>query len=160
MNLRTQRLELREAEEGDVAELSAYQADPRYLAHYDRKPDAAEIIGRARRWAMECPRVNIQLVVTLADQSLAIGCAGMRGGGCAPGEAEVGIELDPAHWGKGYASEALRALITFAESTSVLVLHARTAPANKRAHRMLEAAGFSLVGEGEGAQWWRRGAVG
>lgn len=122
MHLFTQRLELREAEDSDIAHLSAYQADLRYLQHYKLAPDAAVIIAKARSWAVETPRSNFQFFVTLAGESSAIGCAGVRGRGYSPLEAEIGIELSPDYWGRGYASEVLRELITFSESVGVAVV--------------------------------------
>jgi len=135
MKLATARLVLRDPEPADARALAAYQSDARYLAHYTEPPDADAIIATACRWAAESPRRNHQFVVTLGDA--VIGCAGVREAG------DLGIELDPRHWGKGYAREALTALIAFArDELGIARLTASTAATNARAHRLVEALGF------------------
>lgn len=75
-----------------------------------------------------------------------IGCAGLRQAGHPPGEAEIGIELHPDHWGFGYALEALSRLVEFARDDLALTrLSALTTPTNRRAHRLLQRLGFSPV---------------
>ena len=153
MILVTSRLTLREAASRDVAALSTYQRDRRYLAarasvgeraHYAEPLDAAGIVEQARRWATESPRLNYQFIVTLAAGGSVIGCAGLRQAGYPPGEAEVGIELHPDHWGSGYAREALSRLVDFARDDLTLTqISAFTAPTNRRAHNLLQRMGFS-----------------
>ena len=63
-----------------------------------------------------------------------------------PGEAEVGVELNPEYWGAGYAREVLSRLIEFARDDLELnQLSALTAPTNRRAHDLLRRLGFSAV---------------
>jgi ribosomal-protein-alanine N-acetyltransferase len=140
----TPRLALRDARLDDVTELAAYQRDPLYLEHYGDRVDADEIIRLASQWAAESPRLNYQLIVTLAANGTVVGCTGLRQAGYPSGEAEVGIELSPLHWGTGYASESLAELIRFGRHELGLArFWAITSPANHRAHRLLERMGFS-----------------
>jgi len=140
----TSRLVLRDAEAGDAVAVAAYQSDPRYLEHYTERPDAELIIRTAREWAAESPRRNFQLVVTLLDGGRVIGCAGVRQAGHSSGEAGLGIELDPGHWGFGYAREALCALIEFARGElGVSRIIAETTATNVRAHRLVAGLGFA-----------------
>lgn len=144
MVLVTSRLTLREAEQNDAAALAAYQADPRYLEHYPAPPDAERIIQLACEWAAELPRLNYQLIVTLGTHGPAIGCVGLRQAGYPCGEAEVGVEFNPLHWGAGYAHEALSTLIGFAQhQLGIHQLWASTTLGNQRAHRLLRNLGFS-----------------
>ena len=46
VTLSTARLELREAKRSDVEALAAYQADPRYLEHYETPPDPGKIVAQ------------------------------------------------------------------------------------------------------------------
>lgn len=156
MHIATERLGLREAEDFDVAHLSAYQMDPRYLEHYTTTPDAAEVILKARNWAMETPRSNYQFVITLAGESPAIGCGGVRGRGYPNLEAEIGIELNPDFWGVGYALEVVRELMKFSESVGITALHATTARTNVRAHRLFMKAGFTRIESGSETVLLRR----
>jgi len=150
MRLKTSRLVLREARPQDVAALAAYQKSPRYLEHYRLPPDPARIIEEAMQWAAETPRENFQFMLSLADGP-AIGCAGLRQRGCGPGEAEVGIELDPERWGSGLAHEALSALFSFASrELSLSSLTATTAASNQRAQRLLLGLGFAPEPAGDG----------
>lgn len=148
MRISTQRLLLREAEDSDISSLSAYHMDRRYLEHYTTTPDAAEVIAKAKSWAMESPRLNYQLVITCSGEPRAIGCGGVRGRGYPDWEAEIGIELNPSCWGVGYASEAVLALVEFSQSIGIAVLHAITACTNVRAHRLFLNAGFRLLESG------------
>jgi len=136
MRLATARLVLRDPAPRDAEALAAYQSDARYLEHYPEPPDADAIIATACGWAAESPRRNHQFVVTL--DGAVIGCAGVREAG------DLGIELDPRHWGEGYAREALTALIAFArDELGVARLTASTTATNVRAHRLVERLGFA-----------------
>ena len=143
MELATSRLILREAEPSDAHALAAYQSDARYLEHYPEPTDADRIVQMARRWATDSPRLNYQFIITLGRGGPVIGCAGLRQAGYPSGGAEVGIELDPDHWGVGHAREALSALIEFARGEAgVVQLFALTTPTNVRAHRLVQSMGF------------------
>ena len=144
MLLATARLRLREAEPDDPVALEAYQADARYLEHYAQPPkSASELIQLARQWATESPRLNYQLIITLGTRGTVIGCGGLRQAGYPPGEAEIGIELNPDHWGHGYAGEVLLALIRFARDELQLGhLYALTTPTNLSAQRLVRRLGF------------------
>lgn len=151
MELATSRLILREAEPDDALALASYQSDPRYREHNPENPgaqselpDAQRIVQLARLWATDFPRLNYQLIITLGPGGSVIGCAGLRQAGYPPGEAEIGIELDPEYWGAGYAREVLAALIEFARSqVGARRLWALTAPTNVRAHRLVQGMDFS-----------------
>ena len=149
MKLATSRLILREAEPDDAPALASYQSDPRYREHYPEIPDAQRIVQLARLWAIDSPRLNYQLIITLDPRGSIIGCAGLRQAGYPPREAEVGMELDPEYWGAGFAREALAALIEFARSkVGVRRLWALTTPTNVRAHRLVQGMGFSVAPSG------------
>jgi len=115
VELVTSRLILREAEPDDALALASYQSDSRYREQYPESPgpqgeilDAPGIVRLARLWAADLPRLNYQLIITLGPGGQVIGCAGLRQAGYPPGEAEVGIELDPEYWGAGYARSRTR----------------------------------------------------
>ena len=142
--LEASRLVLREAVASDVSALREYQRDPRYLEHYPQPPDPLQIVVRSTRWARESPRLNFQFVIARGASEPTIGCAGVRRAGAAPGEAEVGIELNPEYWGRGYATDTLERLIDFARQDLELVtLLASSSPTNRRAHELLRRVGFS-----------------
>ena len=144
MRLATSRLILREVEIADARSLALYQRDARYLEHYSNAPTATEIVRLARTWALDRPRLNYQLSIATADADALIGCAGVRQAGHPPGEAEVGIELDPHYWGAGYAREALSALVALArDDLGLTELSALSARTNFRAHHLLRSLRFA-----------------
>lgn len=141
--LTTPRLILRDMRPDDVAWLAEYQSNPDYLRHYAEKPDAAAIVRAAIAWAGESPRRNLQFAVVLADEKIGVGCAGLRRRGYPPGEAELGVEIDPGYWRRGLATEALGALIEYGTTALGLVRYwAITAPANPAANALLEGLRF------------------
>ena len=60
---------------------------------------------------------------------------------------EVSWQLDPAEWGKGYATEAARALIAWAFTQEIDELFAVVRPTNVRATAMAKRLGMQWVGE-------------
>jgi len=144
MRIVTARLLLRDPRPEDARALAAYQADPRYLEHYREHPDAEQIVLLACQWADESPRLNYQLVVEIEAEGLVIGCVGLRRAGHPAGQADLGVEIDPRHWGTGLAREALSGLIEFGRrELGVERLQAVTESSNARVHRLLRGLGFT-----------------
>lgn len=115
MILTTERLVLREYEEGDWPAVLAYQSDPLYLRYYEwteRTPEAVrEFVGMFLAQQQERPRVKYQIAVVLKATGQLIGSCGIRMRSPDAHEADIGYELDPKHWGQGYATEAARAVV-------------------------------------------------
>lgn len=76
-----------------------------------------------------------------------IGDVGVHFGGPGERQAEIGYSLHPDHWGRGYASEALRALIghLFGDHRLHRVT-AMTGADNRRSRALLERLGFRHEG--------------
>jgi ribosomal-protein-alanine N-acetyltransferase len=60
--------------------------------------------------------------------------------------AEVGFMLGREAWGRGYASEAMQAVLAFAASSGLRRLLARTHLGNRRSDNVLEKLGFEEEG--------------
>jgi RimJ/RimL family protein N-acetyltransferase len=60
---------------------------------------------------------------------------------------EISFQLDPAHWGHGYASESARALLSWALTQDVDELFGVVTPENKRAIETMKRLGMNWVGE-------------
>lgn len=61
------------------------------------------------------------------------------------GQREIGWTLAEAHWGKGYASEAARAVIAHAFDVLALpVLWSQTSDSNRASTRMMQRLGFAF----------------
>jgi ribosomal-protein-alanine N-acetyltransferase len=115
--LTTERLVLREFGESDWPAVLAYQSKPlysRYYEHTDRTPEAVrEFVQMFLTQQEEDPRLRYQLAVVLKATGELIGTCGVRRQSATALEADIGYELDPQHWGCGYATEAARAIVDF-----------------------------------------------
>jgi len=113
----TERLILREFCAEDWPAVLAYQSDPRYLRYYDwtgRTPEEAQaFVGMFLEQQQTVPRIKFQLAATLQATGQLIGNCGIRMDAPTAQQADIGYELAPEHWGKGYATEAARAMVEF-----------------------------------------------
>ena len=117
MELNTERLILREFNPNDWPAVLAYQSDPLYLRYYDwteRTPEAVqEFVQMFLTQQEQQPRTKFQLAITLRSDHQLIGNCGIRMASADAHEGDIGFELSPKHWGRGYATEAARAVLTF-----------------------------------------------
>lgn len=151
MVLETPRLLLRDFTPGDWPAVLAYQSDPRYLRYYaweSRAPEAVQafvqmFIDQQRQE----PRLKYQLAVTLRDTGALIGNCGIRKATADGHEAEIGYELSPDHWGRGYATEAVAAILRFGfETLRIHRVAAWLVADNVASARVLEKNGLRLEG--------------
>lgn len=92
--------------------------------------------GNVLRWAIELKGTN-QL----------IGTCGFHLMNQNHKRAEIGYELDDTYWGKGYASEALQAILTYGFETLKLIrIAAVVYTENEASHKLLKKAGFKEEG--------------
>ncbi len=156
MEIITPRLVLREYAAGDLPAMLAYAADQRAREFYGPGEGGPEQVGALlatfRAWAAATPRENYQLAVARrADPAEVIGSAGLRRAGLPAGEAELGLELAPAHWGQGYAAEAARALLAHGFAAwGLAAVRGETVSANARVAALVRRLGFEVVGGEDG----------
>jgi RimJ/RimL family protein N-acetyltransferase len=85
-------------------------------------------------------------VVLLAGATEVSGFAGFRIFGSPPAKKELMYGIAPHLWGRGYASEAVRALLTFGfDELGEKRIYARTDPPNVASMRVMEKAGMSYL---------------
>ena len=164
LRLITERLALREFVEADWAAVLAYQTDARYLRYYpwnERTPaDARAFVGMFLEWQREEPRRRFQLAVTLKSNGALIGNCGLRRKRDNDWEADIGFELAPQHWGRGYATEAARAMVTFGfQEVALYRISSWCIADNAASARVLERLGFGQEGrlrrnERFKGRWW------
>ena len=149
--LRTARLVLREFEEGDGPALHAVESRPEVARYQSFAPRTAEesraYVAGARAAAAEDPRRTYDLAVVLPAEGRLIGRCGLGITDPAIGEGMLWYTLHPAHWGRGYATEAARGLVDF--GFRELRLHriwADCDPANIASWRVLEKLGMRREG--------------
>ncbi|MER5205320.1 GNAT family N-acetyltransferase [Streptomyces sp. NPDC002825] len=87
--------------------------------------------------------------IRLADSGVAVGGIGFHGPPDEIGVATVGYGLVPGVRGRGYASEALRALLELARVAGVTGVKGDADLDNPASHRVMEAAGMRCVAEDE-----------
>ncbi len=154
MRIVTEYLILREFVESDLDAMLAYKWDPRYLQFYEQSrrdktiDDARKLLDRFLEWQTEEPRIKFQLAITERDDDRLIGNVGIRKAKVEASDAEMGCELAPEYWNRGYATEATRAMLQFGfEELGLHRVWAATMAANMGARHVLDKLGMTLEGE-------------
>lgn len=152
--LRTPRLLLRRPRPGDVAAMHAILSDPAAMQYWSTLPHAE--LAASEAWvastiqaieAGECDDFFVE------HDGRLIGKAGLWHGD------EIGFLFDPSVWGRGYAHEALQAVIAHAFATAGRTqIRADVDPRNERCLRLLTRLGFRETGRAErtfriGGEW-------
>ena len=134
--LQTSRLVLRPAQADDEDAFFAIMSDPRAMRHWSTLPhDSIDVTRDWMRPMFDAPGQGFELVITLNGAVI-----GKAGGYCLP---EVGFILHPDHWGRGYLTEAMQAIIPALFACSdVAALTADVDPLNPGSLRVLEKLGF------------------
>ena len=164
MQIATDRLLLRDFSVADWVETLAYQRDLRYLRFYPwtvrSEAEVKDFIQGFIDQQNECPRRKFQLAIVLPDSGKLIGNCGLRRKQHNDWEADVGFELSPEFWGRGFATEAGKAMVKFGFSD--LKLHRISSwciADNAASGRVLEKLGLRLEGrlhqnEYFKGRWW------
>src|SRR5690348_7554578 len=148
--IETDHLTLRAVTPTDRAAVFALFADPRvavptHIAPFERMEQAdEEIASFARRFAAEG---GIRWGLTLTGDNTIIGTAGFPGIDDQTYRAKIGYNLAYAHWGRGLATEAVRALVElgFAQ-LNLNRIEATTNLDNTGSMRVLAKVGFTEEG--------------
>ena len=147
--IRTDRLLLRRARMGDTEAMHRVMSNPIAMRYWSTPPhvDFAE----TERWMASMVSADLagsdDFIITL-DGTL----IGKLGAWKLP---EVGFLIDPAHWGKGYAREALAAFIARRRALGSTELTADVDPRNEASLALLHRAGFEETGRASGT--WQVG---
>ena len=145
--LETQRLVLRAPQLGDAKAVAALANDRRIAENTARIPHPYRI-GDAESWivAAGADLEGETYLITLANGTVIGGCGyDMR----EDPNPEIGYWLGTRHWGKGYATEAVRALIDHAfTNTDHAALQSSVRVTNPASRRVLEKCGFQWTGVG------------
>lgn len=147
--LETARLRLRELVGADEEAFVALYTDTRITRHLLYGPDDAEgagrQLGRAIRGQRAARRDTWELGIEVVED-------GMLAGACdltlhSKDEAEIGYLLSHACWGRGYATEAARALVQGAfDGLGVERVFSTVEVRNERSRRVLDKVGLRWEG--------------
>lgn len=141
--LKTERLVLRAPRRADAEAIARLADDRRIAVNTARIPhpysvdDAAQFIAAINRGSGETA-----FLITLDRAPIGVCSIDPRDNG-----AELGYWLGTPCWGRGYATEAARAVIDYAFGTLVLeALQAGARVSNPASRRVLEKCGFQWTG--------------
>ena len=146
----TERLRLRRSLPDDAETISAYRSDPAVHVHqgWERTdPDGvrAEISRMIDRLPGQ-PGGWVQLSVEELDTGRLVGDVGLSLADREPGVIKVGYTIAPEFQGKGYATEAIRALVTYAFDTlDAEVVRAYASAENVASIKVAEKVGMTLI---------------
>ncbi len=148
--LLTERLRLRRSRPEDAGAISAYRSDPavhRYQG-WDRtdvegvRAEIAEMLARAPGE----PGGWVQFTVEERSTGGLVGDVGLAAAEGERGVFKVGYTIAPAFQGRGYATEAIRALVDFAfDELEAETVRAHASAENVPSIRVAEKVGMRLV---------------
>jgi len=147
--LLTERLRLRRSRPEDAEAISAYRSDPevnRYQGweRTDVEGVRAEIVEMLGREPGE-PGGWVQFSVEEREAGRLVGDVGLAAVEGEPGVFKVGYTIAPAHQGRGYATEAIRALVDLAFDTlGARAVRAHADAENAPSIRVAEKVGMRL----------------
>ncbi|PYI67832.1 GNAT family N-acetyltransferase [Arthrobacter livingstonensis] len=153
MELTTQRLVLREYTPSDFAAVHAFASDPQTSTFVEWGPNSEQDTGEFLKFcaatAAVVPRTGHTLAITLAGN--VIGSIGLtvqpRTARHGAAEAELGYTLHSDAWGRGYATEASRAIVEYGFSQLRLArITATCRPENVASAGVLRKLGMDQVG--------------
>jgi RimJ/RimL family protein N-acetyltransferase len=151
VKITTARLFLRHLAVSDSAAVLAYRADPAVARYQPWQPrNEGEVIRWIRSQgeiAVDTPGTWFQLAILLREGGALIGDISLHFPAEEPRQAEFGITLAPGFQGRGYATEALRAVLRYlAVDLRKHRVFARVDPRNARSVALLERVGMRWEG--------------
>jgi RimJ/RimL family protein N-acetyltransferase len=143
--LETKRLALRAPRLEDAKTVTALANDRRIAENTARIPHPYKIAD-AESFIAGANKNSSDAVFLITHGRAIIGACGIT---ATEDQAELGYWLGVAHWGKGYATEALQAVIDYAfTDLEHSALNAGARVTNPASRRVLEKCGFQWTGVG------------
>jgi ribosomal-protein-alanine N-acetyltransferase len=148
--LTTERLRLRQFVASDADAMMRMFSDPRVLQYLSFEPlDTREKAIERMNWhtSLYDAEEGVDWAITERDSDTLIGMCGGYGWDRENRRIELGYDIDPAHWGKGYATEAVTAAIAWMfEHLDLHRIQADCTDGNLGSERVLLKCGFSVEG--------------
>ena len=139
--IETERLILRPFKSSDAEAAFVWLSDPR-VNRYMPYPLYTSV-AQAEQWIATHSEEDNEFIFVLKSNKLPIGAGSIKKQ--EDGRWEVGYNLRSDYWGKGYATEAAKALIRWAyENQHAREFMARHATANAASGRVLQKCGYQF----------------
>jgi RimJ/RimL family protein N-acetyltransferase len=159
-DIETERLRLRPLRPEDGAALLRYRSDPEVCRYQAWEPSGAaevdEFIARMSTLEPDTPETWFQLAICSRDTGRLVGDCGLHFRVGRDHEAEIGISLAPEFHGRGYATEALEAVLGYLFGT--LGKHRVIASVDPRNHaslRLMERIGLRREAHFRESLWFK-----
>lgn len=151
VELRTQRLLLRELRADDFAAVHSYASDREVVRFMEwgpnTKADTRAFLQKAEAMAAARPRSAFELGVIEIGSGALVGAAGLHVAESRDGQAMLGYCLGRNAWGRGIATEAGLAMLRFGfEDLNLHRVWAGCDPRNHGSRRVLEKLGMRQEG--------------
>lgn len=158
MVLTTERLILRPFRPSDFHDVHSYASDPevtRFTSFGPNTPDETrDFLARCDAEISEAIRKTYNFAITLRGADRAIGGIGFAIDHPLHRAAEMGYVLHRDQWGRGIATEAVTALVSFAFSTAGLHrIVARCHPENVASATVMQKIGMKYEGRQRDVMW-------
>ena len=149
--LETPRLVLRELRQADLEPVHANASDHEVVRYLDWGPssvaDTTQFLALARDARKTTPRAAYHLAIALRTDDRVVGSCRIEIRDAAAQTGDLGYVFDRAQWGRGYATEAGRALLVFGfERLGLHRIWARCDVRNAASARVLEKLGMEREG--------------
>ena len=160
--LRTKRLLIRRSRPEDAATIAEYRSDPRVHRYQGwERTDADSIRGEIQEMSRRSPGSPggwVQFTVVELGGERMVGDVGLSVAEGEPGVIKIGYTIEPTFQGRGYATEAVGALVDYAfDALGAEVVRAYASAENAPSIRVAEKVGLRLVERfqgHDGAQRW------
>ena len=161
--LRTERLILSEITDSDIDAIFDLFSNKDVMEFYDLK--ALHESTQAKKLVMLFKsrfesNLGIRWGIREKDTNILIGTCGFNSWVVPMKNAVIGYDLHPKYWGKGFAKEAIQAILQAAFSGSLPCgsihrVQADTVPGNEASERLLLALGFQPEGIRRESGYWK-----
>ena len=152
ISIATVRLTLRDLQLADLPAMHRLRSNPRVTQHIDYIASSSQ--AETEQWLRatilhneQRPRCAYNLAIVHTESAETIGWIGIgEASDKTFGTHNFGYALLNEYWGRGYMSEALKALLTFAtEQLQMPKIYGECAPQNVVSARVMENCGMRLV---------------
>jgi RimJ/RimL family protein N-acetyltransferase len=150
MILQSGRLTLRPLQSSDVEAVASYSTKPEFIRFLPLPPQtmesAAQFVGQAVANGQPDPKGDWLFAIQIRQEPRLISIIRIGVRSAEHRQGDLGYAVHPDHWGKGYATEAVRRILEFGfEELSLERIWATADVRNVASWRVMEKAGLSAA---------------